>query len=225
MAITRQQGTQTHFRKIQLMNYPRFKYFIDRVLALVLLILLLPVFITIAIMLKFSSVGKVFFIHQRPGLRRKPFNLIKFKTMNDKRDATGILLPNSERITPFGSFLRKTSLDELPQLINVLKGELSFIGPRPLEMRYLPLYTERQNIRHSVKPGISGWAQVNGRNAISWEEKFELDIYYVHNISFLLDLKILFLTIQKVLTGSGVNANETQTVEPLDVYLKNKNGI
>jgi lipopolysaccharide/colanic/teichoic acid biosynthesis glycosyltransferase len=207
------------------MNYLNFKYFFDRVIALLLLILLFPILAIIALCIKFSSVKQVFFIHQRPGLNTQPFNLIKFKTMNDKKDKTGILLPNKERITPLGAFLRKTSLDEIPQLINVLKGDISFIGPRPLEMRYLPLYTKKQNLRHTVKPGISGWAQVNGRNAISWEKKFELDLFYVQNVSFSLDLKIFFLTLQKVIIGSGVNANDTQTVEPLDVYLKNKNGI
>lgn len=208
------------------MNYLKLKHIADRLLAFILLVLLLPVFIVISVVLWFSSVKQVFFVHQRPGLNCKPFYLIKFKTMNDKKDAQGNLLPNHQRITPLGQFLRRTSIDELPQLINVLKGDISFIGPRPLEMRYLPLYTERQNKRHTVKPGISGWAQVNGRNSISWEEKFELDIYYVENISLLLDLKIFVATIKKVILGSDINADKDQTVEPLDVYLKRiKNGV
>lgn len=191
-------------------------------MALAGLILLSPLLIIIAVTLKSSSIGKVFFVHQRPGLDSKPFYLIKFKTMNDKKYTSGELLPNKYRITRLGRFLRNSSLDEIPQLINVLRGDISFIGPRPLEMRYLPLYTPEQKKRHDVKPGISGWAQVNGRNTISWEEKFQLDLYYVHNMSFTLDLWILWLTIKKVLTKEGVNSSADETVIPLDVYLKNK---
>lgn len=208
------------------MMYLKIKSFADRSAAFFLLLLLMPVLIAISLALKFSSIGQVFFLHQRPGLKCKPFYIVKFKTMNDRRDAEGNLLPNSERITRLGSFLRRTSLDELPQLINVLKGDISFIGPRPLEMRYLPLYSERQNRRHEVKPGMSGWAQVNGRNSISWEEKFDLDIFYVENISFTLDMKILLATIKKVISGSDVNVNTNQTVEPFDIYLRRiKDGI
>ena len=208
------------------MGYLNFKYFMDKVFALFLLIFLSPLFIIIAVILKFSSIKEVFFIHQRPGLHSKPFHVIKFKTMNDEKDEKGNLLPNKDRITKFGAFLRKTSLDEIPQIINVLKGDISFIGPRPLEMRYLPLYTSEINKRHNIKPGISGWAQVNGRNAISWERKFELDNYYVDNVSFGLDMKILFKTIIKVFIGSDINASETHTIVPYDVYLKTrKNGI
>ncbi len=208
------------------MGYLDFKYFMDKVFALLLVILLSPIFIIIAIILRLSSIKKVFFIHQRPGLNCKPFNVIKFKTMNDEKDENGKLLPNKERITKFGSFLRKTSLDEIPQIFNVLKGDISFIGPRPLEMRYLPLYTTEQNKRHNIKPGISGWAQVNGRNAISWEKKFELDNYYVDNVSLSLDLQIFFKTIIKIFRGSDINATTTHTVVPYDEYLKTKyNGI
>lgn len=194
----------------------------DLVAALLVLFFISPIIILISILLKFSSVRAVFFIHQRPGLHGKPIKLIKFKTMNENKDSTGKLLPNIQRITPLGNFLRKYSLDELPQLINVLKGDISLVGPRPLEMRYLPLYSPEQNRRHNVKPGITGWAQVNGRNSISWEEKFKLDTWYVDNISFLLDLKILLLTIKKVFIKEGVNSDASNTVIPLDVYLKTK---
>jgi lipopolysaccharide/colanic/teichoic acid biosynthesis glycosyltransferase len=172
--------------------------------------------------LRLSSIKTVFFVHQRPGKNGRPFNLIKFKSMNEKRDASGNLLPNMQRITPLGSFLRKTSLDEIPQFINVIKGDISFIGPRPLEMRYLPYYSTEQNRRHNVKPGITGWAQVNGRNSLNWEEKFRLDVWYVDNLSFKLDLKIFFLTIKRVLVRDGINADTNNTVEPFDIYLQNK---
>ena len=142
--------------------------------------------------------------------------------MNDKKDQEGNLLPNHKRITRLGAFLRKSSLDEIPQLWNVIKGDISFIGPRPLEMRYLPLYTKEQNKRHNVKPGLSGLAQVNGRNAISWDKKFEYDLYYVDNQSFFLDIKIFSLTLKKVIMGADVNAGVQETVEPFDVYLKRK---
>ena len=194
----------------------------DKFLAIVLLIVLSPVFLLIAFALKISPVKAVFFVHQRPGKNNKPFHLYKFKTMNEKRDSHGKLLPNMQRITPLGAFLRKTSLDEIPQLLNVLLGELSLVGPRPLEMRYLPYYTKEQSRRHEVRPGITGWAQINGRNNLSWEKKFKLDVWYVENISFMLDMKILLLTFKKVFVSEGVNANPTATVEPLDVYLNKK---
>jgi len=200
-----------------------FKPFIDKIIALLLLSLLIPVFLMIIIILYFSSIDTPFFCHQRPGLSGKPFFLLKFKTMNEKRDEKGILLPNVERITRVGSFLRKSSLDEIPQLINVLKGDLSLVGPRPLEMRYLPYYTTVQNKRHSVKPGISGWAQINGRNSVTWEEKFSRDVWYVDHISFSLDLKILFHTFLKVVKREGINSDIQNTVVPLDVYLKTIN--
>jgi undecaprenyl phosphate N,N'-diacetylbacillosamine 1-phosphate transferase len=206
--------------------YPLIKSILDRFVALMALIVLAPVLLVIAIALKLSFIKAVFFVHPRPGLHGKQINVIKFKTMNDNRDANGNLLPNNKRITKLGAFLRRSSLDEIPQLINVVKGDVSFVGPRPLEMRYLPYYTQEQKRRHDVKPGISGWAQVNGRNAISWEQKFEYDLYYVDNQSFLLDLKIVLLTVKKVIAGSDINASASQTVEPLDVYLKRKlNGI
>ena len=200
--------------------YVHFKSLIDRIFAMTLVLLLLPILILVSIALKFSSVGGVFFVHPRPGLHGKTINVVKFKTMNDKKDDEGKLLPNHQRITRLGTFLRKSSLDEIPQLWNVIKGDISFIGPRPLEMRYLPLYTKEQNRRHNVKPGLSGWAQVNGRNLISWEKKFEYDLYYVDNQSIWLDTKIFFMTLKKVLLGAGVNVGEKETVEPFDVYLK-----
>lgn len=207
---------------LQAMYNNFFKQVIDRTIALILLVLLSPVFVILIIIIKFSSAGAIFFIHQRPGLNGKPFFLLKFKTMNEKCDQSGKLLPNVQRITKIGSFLRKSSLDEIPQLINVLKGDLSLVGPRPLEMRYLPYYTPEQNRRHSVKPGITGWAQINGRNSVTWEEKFKLDVWYVDHISFILDLKILLNTFLKVIKREGVNSDAQNTVIPLDVYLKSK---
>jgi lipopolysaccharide/colanic/teichoic acid biosynthesis glycosyltransferase len=175
------------------------------------------------LVLKCTVKGDVFFIHERPGLRELPVKIIKFKTMNEKRGADGKLLPNIQRITAVGSFLRKTSLDEIPQLINVLKGEISIIGPRPLEMRYLPYYNAGQHKRHLIKPGITGWAQVNGRNAISWDEKFQLDVWYVENLSFWIDLKIIGMTFLKLLKHQGINADINHTVLPFDQYINEKN--
>jgi lipopolysaccharide/colanic/teichoic acid biosynthesis glycosyltransferase len=148
----------------------------------------------------------VLFTQVRPGLHGKPFRMVKFRTMTDERDASGILLPDAQRLTPFGRFLRSSSLDELPELLNVLRGEMSLVGPRPLLMEYLPLYSPEQARRHEVRPGITGWAQVNGRNAISWEDKFKLDVWYVDNCSLLLDIKILWLTVKKVLVRDGISA-------------------
>jgi lipopolysaccharide/colanic/teichoic acid biosynthesis glycosyltransferase len=164
--------------------------------------------------------GGVFFTQQRPGKDEVVFKLLKFKTMNDQRDAKGDLLPDAERLTAIGKFIRKTSLDELPQLWNVLKGDMSLVGPRPLLVQYLPLYTDEQKRRHLVKPGITGWAQVNGRNAISWEEKFKLDVWYVDNVSFFLDVKILFLTIKKVFVREGISAQGHAT---MDFFKGNQN--
>ncbi len=177
------------------------------VLAAIALVMLSPVLIIVSIVLLVSNHGKPFFFQTRPGKNEKPFKIIKFKTMNDKTDAHGELLPFDQRITAMGAFIRKYSLDEIPQLINVLKGDMSLIGPRPLLMQYLPLYNEQQKKRHNVKPGITGWAQVNGRNAITWKQKFELDIWYVEHLSFIVDLKILLLTIKKVVIKEGVNSD------------------
>jgi len=173
--------------------------------ALLALLLFSAVMLVIAILVRCKLGSPVLFRQQRPGLGGQPFYLYKFRTMTDERDADGELLPDALRLTTFGAFLRKYSLDELPQLVNVLKGDLSLVGPRPLLMDYLPLYTEEQAKRHLVRPGITGWAQINGRNAISWEEKFQLDLWYVENHNLLLDLKICYLTIRKVLKAEGVH--------------------
>ncbi|MCI3936490.1 sugar transferase [Chryseobacterium aahli] len=177
------------------------------------LVILSPVFIIVVIGLYFANDGKPFFLQKRPGLNEKIFNIIKFKTMNDKKDKQGNYLPDSERLTPIGSFIRQTSLDELPQLINVLKGDMSLIGPRPLLPQYLSLYNESQKRRHNIRPGITGWAQVNGRNAISWTMKFELDIWYIDNVSFTTDCKVMFLTLKKVIKKEGINQAQQATVE------------
>ncbi|WP_317171466.1 sugar transferase [Tamlana sp. I1] len=177
----------------------------DISIASIALIILSPIFLIVYITLLISNNGKAFFFQTRPGKNEIPFDIIKFKTMNDKKDNQGNLLSFDQRVTPMGAFIRKYSLDEIPQLINVLKGEMSLIGPRPLLLDYLPLYNEQQKTRHNVKPGITGWAQVNGRNAITWKQKFNFDIWYVNNISFLLDIKILILTLKKVILKDGVN--------------------
>lgn len=165
------------------------------------------------ICLTLANQGKPFFFQVRPGKNAKLFKIIKFKTMNDRNDSNGNLLPDDVRLTKIGNFVRKTSLDEIPQLLNVLKGDMSLIGPRPLLPEYLPLYSAEQNKRHLVRPGITGWAQVNGRNAISWEQKFKLDFWYVENVSFLLDLKILWLTLKKVLVKEGISSATSATME------------
>lgn len=192
------------------------KPFFDFLFALFGLIFLSPVFLLVAVFLYFANDGKPFFFQLRPGKNGKIFKIVKFKTMNDKRDGTGALLPDAARLTKIGAFVRKTSLDELPQLLNVLKGDMSLIGPRPLLTTYLHLYNDFQNRRHEVKPGITGWAQVNGRNAISWDKKFEYDVWYVANISFILDVKILFKTVLKVIKSDGINAANAATIEPFE---------
>lgn len=189
------------------------KRFIDLMVPLIGLIIILPVFIVVLIGLAIANSGKPFFFQDRPGKNGRIFQIIKFRTMNEKRGADGALLPDSERLTKIGSFVRKTSLDEIPQLINVLKGDMSLIGPRPLLVQYLPLYNDHQARRHEVRPGITGWAQVNGRNAISWRQKFEYDVWYVDNLSFWLDLKILYLTVLKVLKRDGISQEGQATME------------
>lgn len=185
----------------------------DLLVASFLLIVLSPIITSVAILVKKKLGTPILFKQQRPGLYSEPFFLYKFRTMTDEKDKDGNLLPDHIRLTSLGKFLRKYSLDELPQLINVLKGDISLIGPRPLLMEYVPLYTEQQLMRQNVKPGITGWAQVNGRNAISWEEKFELDVWYVKNRSFFLDMKILFLTAYKVIKSEGINQQGNVTME------------
>lgn len=182
-----------------------FKRIIDFVIALVALICLSPIFIIVLILLAFYNKGKPFFFQKRPGKKEKIFKVIKFKTMNDKKDIDGNLLLDSERLTKVGNFVRKTSLDEIPQLLNVLKGDMSLIGPRPLLVQYLPLYNKEQQRRHNVRPGITGLAQINGRNAISWKKKFEYDVEYVDNLSFISDVKIFFKTFLKVFKSEGIN--------------------
>ena len=192
--------------------YALFKRFMDIFVALILLIVLSPI-IVLSLLIQCVELGESpIFKQQRPGLREKPFYILKLKSMNNKRDNLGELLPDHLRITKFGSFFRKASIDELPQLLNVLKGDMSFVGPRPLLMEYLPLYSEVQKKRHSVRPGITGWAQVNGRNAISWEEKFKLDVEYATKVKFWLDFKIVLLTVKKVLRSADIQNDKYITM-------------
>ena len=190
-----------------------FKPVIDVVTASVALLILSPVMLVMGVMLAVNNGGTPFFVQNRPGKDGKIFSIIKFKTMNNKKDAHGVLLPDYRRLTFMGKIVRKTSLDELPQLINVVKGDMSLVGPRPLLPEYLPLYNAEQAKRHDVKPGITGWAQVNGRNALSWEEKFAYDIEYVNHLSAALDAKIVLITLKKVVARHGVNANNYVTME------------
>lgn len=190
------------------------KRIFDFVVALIGITILLPIFLIVMVGLFLSNNGKPFFFQQRPGRNGKVFKIIKFKTMNDKKDSNGNLLSDAERLTALGAFVRKTSMDEIPQLLNVLKGDMSLIGPRPLLVQYLPLYNENQARRHEVRPGITGWAQVNGRNAISWNQKFDYDVWYVENISLSLDVKIFFLTAKKVFIREGISQEGQATMEP-----------
>ena len=192
------------------------KPFGDLMVAGLALVITLPLWVSVALLLIISNRGQIFFTQLRPGKYGRPFRLIKFKTMNDRRDEHGKLLPDALRLTPIGKFIRKTSLDELPQLINVLKGEMSLVGPRPLLMEYLSLYSTEQARRHLVRPGITGWAQVNGRNALSWSEKFRFDCWYVDQQSFLLDLKILLLTVVRVLRAQGISGEGSVTMTKFD---------
>ncbi|MCB9211122.1 MAG: sugar transferase [Ignavibacteriales bacterium] len=189
------------------------KPLLDFLISLILILISFPIILIIAILSFINNGGKVFFIQKRPGKNEQIFSLYKFKTMNDKKDNNGNLLPDEKRLTKIGKIIRKFSLDELLQFINVLKGDMSLIGPRPLLIEYLPLYNEHQKKRHNVKPGITGWAQVNGRNAISWEDKFNLDVWYVENVSFILDIKIFIMTIMKIFKSDGISSSTSATME------------
>ncbi|WP_312311711.1 sugar transferase [Empedobacter brevis] len=197
------------------------KRIVDILIALVGLLFLSPIFILVTIGLYIANQGKPFFFQERPGLNEKIFKIIKFKSMNDKKDKDGNLLSDAERLTPVGAFVRKTSLDEIPQLINVLKGDMSLIGPRPLLVRYLPYYKEREKLRHTVRPGITGWAQVNGRNTINWDERLELDAQYVESLSFANDVKILIQTFKNVINRKDIVIIPGQMFTTLDNYRKN----
>lgn len=189
------------------------KPFFDFFIAFITLVILSPVLIVVTILLTLANKGNPFFFQKRPGKDERIFKIVKFRTMTNEKDANGNLLPDAERLTPVGQWVRKSSIDEIPQLINVIKGEMSLIGPRPLLPEYLPLYSKRQKKRHLVRPGISGWAQVNGRNSVSWEQKFEMDVWYVENQSFKLDFQILIKTVKKVLVSEGINAEGQATTE------------
>lgn len=186
---------------------------LDLIVSFTTFVLLLPVFLVVTLLLAAANGGKPFFFQARPGRKERIFRIIKFKTMNDRKDKDGNLLPDAERLTAVGSFIRKTSLDEIPQLLNVIKGDMSLIGPRPLLVQYLPLYDEVQRRRHEVRPGITGWAQVNGRNAISWEQKFALDVWYVDHMSFALDCRIIWMTLKKVIRKEGISSATSATME------------
>lgn len=194
------------------------KRFIDIIIALVILLLLSPIFFITFILLCFQNNWKPFFYQKRPGKNQEAFYIIKFKSMNDKKDANGNLLPDNQRMTPLGRVVRKLSIDELPQLFNVLKGEMSLVGPRPLLFKYIDLYSQEQNRRHEVLPGITGLAQVKGRNSISWSKKFEYDVKYVDSMSFWVDFKILCQTIIKVVKTEGVNQSEKRPMQPFNGY-------
>lgn len=191
-----------------------FKRFFDLFFSCVGIVLVSPIILIVIILLSIANKGKPFFFQDRPGKNERLFRLVKFKTMNENRDSNGKLLPDTKRLTIAGRIIRATSLDELPQLWNVIKGDMSLIGPRPLLVSYLKFYSEFERKRHNVRPGITGWAQVNGRNTISWEQKFEYDVWYVNNQSFNLDIKIFFLTIKKVIYSEGINMSDQETMEP-----------
>jgi undecaprenyl phosphate N,N'-diacetylbacillosamine 1-phosphate transferase len=191
-------------------------------MALIGLMVLSPIFLFVIVLLTITNRGRVFFVQPRPGKDEAIFKLVKFKTMNEKKDSAGRLLNDAERLTPIGKLIRKTSLDELPQLINILKGEMSFIGPRPLLVEYLPYYNTSERMRHSVTPGITGWAQVNGRNLLSWDKKFELDIWYVKHQTVWLDVKIIFRTILKVFVREGISAEGHATMPTFIEFVQNQ---
>lgn len=193
-----------------------FKRIFDLSAALLALFFLWPVLVLLAIVIRLNLGSPVFFRQARPGLKGRPFQILKFRTMTDERNELGELFPDSVRLTSLGRFLRATSLDELPELYNILRGEMSFVGPRPLKVEYLPLYNERQALRHEVRPGLTGWAQVNGRNTIGWQDRLEMDAWYVDNHSFVLDMKILYITISKVVRREGITADNCATMTPFE---------
>lgn len=193
-----------------------FKRILDFILSLIGLMVLSPIFILVIILLYFANNGKPFFFQKRPGRNERVFNIIKFKTMNDRMDIHGNLLPDSKRLTTVGKFVRKTSLDELPQLINIVKGDMSLIGPRPLLLRYLPYYTEKERVRHTVRPGITGLAQINGRNSVNWTERLAFDVTYVENLSFKLDLEIFYRTVQKVIASENIVVDPESIMQNFD---------
>ena len=190
-----------------------FKRFFDFILSLIAIIMLSPVYLIVRVLVRIKLGSPVFFTQKRPGKDEKIFKMYKFRTMTNEVDENGNLLPDDKRLTKFGKLLRSTSLDELPELFNILKGDMSIVGPRPLLVRYLPLYNEYQKHRHDARPGFTGWAQCNGRNSISWEEKFDLDVYYVNHITFLLDVKIIFKTVKTVLCREGISSEASATME------------
>lgn len=192
------------------------KRFLDILVSLIVLVLASPLLIIVFCILAFQNKGSIFFFQERPGLHQKAFKIIKLKTMTDAKDENGNLLPDNQRITKAGKIIRRLSIDELPQLINVLKGDMSLIGPRPLLFKYIPLYSEEQLRRHDVRPGITGWAQVNGRNSISWKQKFDFDVYYVDHFSLLMDIKILWLTFIKVVRTEGINQTLDRPMQPFN---------
>lgn len=192
------------------------KPLIDFLIALAALLVLSPLLILVILLLASANKGNPFFLQKRPGKDGRIFKIVKFRTMTNERDSKGNLLPDEKRLTGMGKLVRKTSIDEIPQLINIVKGDMSLVGPRPLLPQYLKLYNKRQKRRHEVKPGLTGWAQINGRNSISWNQKFEHDIYYVENLSFSLDVKIIFKTIKKVLKSEGINTANMATTEPFN---------
>ena len=195
-----------------------FKRLLDFLFALLLFLLAFPVFILVALLLTIANKGNPFFVQPRPGKNEKIFKIIKFKTMNDFKDNDGNLLPDSQRLTKTGSFVRKTSLDEIPQLLNIIRGEMSFIGPRPLLIRYLPYYNDTEKLRHSIRPGITGLAQVSGRNFLNWDDRLAKDVFYVNHLSFILDFKIVLTTIKNVLTSKDVSVDSSAAIPDLDDY-------
>lgn len=199
--------------QVMLNKTPTIKRILDFVLSIIIMLVCLPVMLIVGLIIFLTEGKPIFFFHERPGKDGQPFKLIKFRSMRNARDAEGNLLPDGERITNFGNFIRKTSIDELPELINVLRGEMSLVGPRPLLMQYVDRYSQQQFRRHEVLPGITGWAQVNGRNAISWNEKFMLDIWYIDHWSVWLDIKILLLTVWKVISGEGISQAGRATMD------------